>query len=101
MGGRVRRITIVRDEVDHISAELGASLARGPDLIVTCGGLGPTDDDLTLAAVAIGTGRQILMDPDARRFVEGKYRALADAGYVSSGEMTDARLKMARIPEGS
>src|SRR5262249_43318543 len=101
MGGRVRRITIVRDEVDHISAEVGASLARGADLIVTCGGLGPTDDDLTLDAVAIGTGRKILLDPDARKFVERKYRALADAGYVASGDMNDARLKMARLPEGS
>src|SRR5215468_5999989 len=78
MGGRVRRIAIVRDEVDHISAELGASLARQPDLIITCGGLGPTDDDLTLAAVALGTGRQLLLDADAREFVERKYRALAD-----------------------
>jgi len=101
MGGRVRRVAIVRDEVDHISAELGASLAREPDLVITCGGLGPTDDDLTLAAVALGTGRQIMLNPDARDFVERKYRALADAGYVTSGEMNDARLKMARLPEGS
>jgi molybdenum cofactor synthesis domain-containing protein len=100
MGGRVRRIVTVRDEVDHISMELATSLAHEADLIMTCGGLGPTDDDLTLAAVASATGRQILLDPDAREFVERKYRALATAGYVTSGEMTDARLKMARLPEG-
>src|SRR5262249_19594808 len=101
MGGRVRRIVIVRDEADHISAELRAALARKADLVVTCGGLGPTDDDLTLTAVAFATGRPISLNPDARDFVERKYRALADAGYVTSSEMNESRLKMARLPEGA
>ena len=47
MGGRVRHIAIVRDEVDSIAQEVRASLARRADLIFTCGGLGPTDDDST------------------------------------------------------
>jgi len=101
MGGRVRRIVIVRDEADHISAELRAALARKADLVVTCGGLGPTDDDLTLTAVAFATGRPISLNPDARDFVERKYRALADAGYVTSSVMNESRLKMARLPEGA
>jgi nicotinamide-nucleotide amidase len=101
MGARVRRIAVVRDEVDNIATELSASLARDADLIITCGGLGPTDDDLTLTAVARATGRQILLNKDAQAFVELKYRNLAAAGYVTSGEMNEARLKMARIPEGS
>jgi len=101
MGGRVRRIVTVRDEIDHIAAELKAGQARSADLIVTCGGLGPTDDDLTLSAVAQATGRAISVNAEARDFVERKYRELASAGYVISGEMNEARLKMARIPEGS
>ena len=101
MGGRTRRITVVRDDVDEISAELNCSVSRNADLIVTCGGLGPTDDDLTLAAVAAATGQPISMNPDARCFVERKYRALADAGFVSNGEMNEYRLKMARLPEGA
>jgi molybdenum cofactor synthesis domain-containing protein len=101
MGGRVRRITIVRDEVDQIAAELDASLKRGTDFIVTCGGLGPTDDDLTLSAVAEATGRTIALNPLAKDFVERKYRSLAEAGYVATSEMSEARLKMARLPEGS
>ena len=101
MGGRTRRITVVRDEIDEISAELSSSVSRKADLIVTCGGLGPTDDDLTLTAVAAATGQPISLHQDARDFVEQKYRALADAGFVSTGEMNDARLKMARLPEGA
>jgi len=101
MGGQVRRIAIVRDEVDHIAAELGASLARHADLIVTCGGLGPTDDDLTLSSVALATGRPLSLNSDAQAFVERKYRDLASAGFVATSEMSEARLKMARLPEGS
>jgi molybdenum cofactor synthesis domain-containing protein len=101
MGGRVRRITVVRDEADEIASELRASLDRDTDLILSCGGLGPTDDDVTLTAVAEATGRPILLHPGAKDFVERKYRHLAEAGNVNTAEMTEARLKMARLPEGS
>jgi len=101
MGGRVCHITIVRDEVNSIVEELKASISRRADLIFTCGGLGPTDDDLTLSAVAVACGRQLALDSAAREFVERKYIELASAGYVASPKMTDERLKMARLPEGA
>ena len=101
MGGRTRRITVVRDDIDEISEELSRAVLRKADLIVTCGGLGPTDDDLTLSAVAAATGQPISLNQDARNFVEQKYRALADAGFVNNSEMNDARLKMARLPGGA
>jgi nicotinamide-nucleotide amidase len=101
MGGRVCHITIVRDEIDSIAEELNASINRRADLIFTCGGLGPTDDDLTLTAVAVAVERQLLLDVAAREFVERKYTELASKGYVMSARMTDERLKMARLPEGA
>ena len=101
MGGRVCHITIVRDEINSIAEELKASINRRADLVFTCGGLGPTDDDLTLAAVAAALGRQLVLDQAALRFVERKYSELASAGYVASPRMTDERLKMARLPEGA
>lgn len=100
MGGRVRHIAIVRDEIDSIVEEVRASLSRRPDLIFTCGGLGPTDDDLTLAAVAEAAGRSLELNQKAREFVESRYRELARAGYVVSAEMSESRLKMARLPAG-
>ena len=101
MGGRVRHIAIVRDEIDSIASDLRASLERGADLIFTCGGLGPTDDDLTLAAVAEAARLQLDINATARDFVERRYRELAREGRVASGAMNDARLKMARMPEGA
>lgn len=99
MGGRVRHISIVRDEITAVAEEIHASLGRRADIIFTCGGLGPTDDDLTLAGIAEATGRQLEMNTEARLFVERRYAELAKAGYVASSAMTESRLKMARLPE--
>ena len=101
MGGRVRRIVIVRDEIAAVAEEIQASLGRRADLIFTCGGLGPTDDDLTLAAIAEATGRQLELNQAARLFIERRYSELAKAGYVASAKMTESRLKMARLPESA
>ena len=55
-GARVARITVLPDDPATIAEALLAGRARGPALIVTCGGLGPTADDLTLAAIAGALG---------------------------------------------
>ncbi|HJQ27486.1 MAG TPA: molybdopterin-binding protein [Blastocatellia bacterium] len=101
MGGRVRHIAIVRDEVDAIADAVRAALARRADLLFTCGGLGPTDDDLTLAAIAQALGQRLEINSAARAFVEQRFAELAVQGYVSSAQMTEARLKMARLPAGA
>jgi molybdenum cofactor synthesis domain-containing protein len=101
MGGRVRHISVVRDELDEIAGDIRASLLRGAEVIFTCGGLGPTDDDLTLAGVAQATGRSVELNAAAREFVERRYQKLASQGYVSSPEMSETRLKMARLPAGA
>jgi molybdenum cofactor synthesis domain-containing protein len=101
MGGRVRHIAVLRDEMDAIAGDVKASLDRGAELIFTCGGLGPTDDDLTLAGVAQATARKLEVNAAARAFVERRYREFASQGYVSSAEMSEARLKMARLPDGA
>jgi len=101
MGGRVRRVSIVRDEIEAIAADLKRSLNAGTQLIFTCGGLGPTDDDLTLAGVAEAIGRKLRVDPKALEMVERRYQELASKGYVHSSQMTESRLKMATLPEGA
>jgi molybdenum cofactor synthesis domain-containing protein len=101
MGGRVRHIAVVRDEIDAIADEVRMAVERGADLIFTCGGLGPTDDDLTLAALAKAADLRLELNETAKQLVESRYRKLALQGYVSSAEMNEARLKMARLPEGA
>ena len=101
MGGRVQHVSAVPDEINTIAGEIHASLKRGALLILTCGGLGPTDDDLTLAAVAKATDHDLELNATAQQFVERRYRELASQGYVSNAEMTESRLKMAWLPEGA
>lgn len=101
MGGRVRHIATPRDEIDAIADDINASLSRGAELVFTCGGLGPTDDDVTLAAVAKATRRKLELNAAAQQFVEQRYRDLASRGYVPGAEMSEARLKMAHLPEGA
>lgn len=101
LGGRVQHVSAVRDEIDAIADEIDASLKRGTRLLFTCGGLGPTEDDLTLLAVAKATAHEVQLNTIAEQFVERRYYELASQGYVSGAEMTESRRKMARLPEGA
>ncbi len=101
VGGLVTRAAMVRDEHDAIVAEIKSGLDRGPQLIITTGGLGPTGDDITLQAVAEATAQPLHMDLEARSMVQARYEALAQKGYVEDAELTVAREKMAYLPQGA
>ncbi|MCX7558475.1 molybdopterin-binding protein [Sulfitobacter sp. F26204] len=64
------------------------------DHVFTSGGIGPTHDDITADCIAAAFGASIDVREDAR--------AILAAHYAKSGtELNDARLRMARIPEGA
>ena len=52
LGGIVKRITVVGDDVQEISTAINEAMFRNPDFIITTGGLGPTFDDKTLKAIS-------------------------------------------------
>ena len=58
LGVEVAHILLVGDRPDDLEAGLRFMAARGCDLIVTSGGLGPTADDLTAEIVARFAGRR-------------------------------------------
>jgi molybdenum cofactor synthesis domain-containing protein len=99
-GGQVRRVVEVPDDPEAIAAEVRGALERGPDLIVTTGGLGPTEDDLTLPAVAQALGRPLRESPQALAMLEGRYAELLAQGIIADATLTPPRRKMARLPEG-
>jgi len=101
LGGQVRRTVLVRDDVSAIADEVRAAVARRPALLLTVGGLGPTNDDTTLAGVAAGVGRPLELHPEAERMVAEKYVEFAARGFVPFAEMNEARRKMAVLPRGA
>jgi nicotinamide-nucleotide amidase len=101
LGGQVRRCVLVRDEVEAIADELRAALARRPQLVFTVGGLGPTEDDLTLRGVALAAGRCLELNAEAERLVRAKYEEFFRSGHVPTADMNDARRKMALLPRGA
>src|SRR5664279_6375458 len=101
LGGVVDRALVRRDIKGTIALELHSALERKPRVIITTGGLGPTADDLTLAAVAEGTGLELRLHEQARQMVKDRYDELAAQGIMAQGGLNPPREKMAWFPEGA
>ena len=94
MGGRIRRISVVGDDLSEISSSILEAINRGTGLIITTGGLGPTYDDMTLTGIAKKFDLQMEVNEEALRQIKEKYN---ERGL----EMTPPRKKMAIFPVGS
>lgn len=92
-GIRLREVRIVPDVEDEIVDAVNALRARY-DYLFTTGGIGPTHDDITVDAIAKALGVDVIIHPDARAMLERYYTA-------RGGELTEARLRMARTPDGA
>lgn len=100
-GAVVEQGCIVPDAPEAISATVRGAILRRAHLVITCGGLGPTEDDQTLAVLAQALNRPLQEDADARRMIERRYRELYEEDAVASPALTPARRKMARLPQGA
>jgi molybdenum cofactor synthesis domain-containing protein len=89
----LREVRIVADDRAAIVAAVNA-LRAAVTHVFTSGGIGPTHDDITAEAVAAAFGVPISVRDDAR--------AILQAHYDRQGiELNEARLRMARIPDGA
>jgi molybdenum cofactor synthesis domain-containing protein len=100
-GAIVHRITAVDDSERAVAAAVEEALGRGAHLVVTTGGLGPTQDDRTLGGVSDALRLPLSLHAPARQAVEAAYVRLAERGVVPTGGLTAAREKMATIPVGA
>jgi molybdenum cofactor synthesis domain-containing protein len=64
LGVYVQRITCIPDHIEDVTSALRESLSRRPTFLFLTGGLGPTEDDLTIEALSMVTGMptQICLD---------------------------------------
>jgi len=100
-GGQVARATMLPDIEDEIAAAVRSAIERGVNVLFTSGGLGPTDDDLTLAAVAKGAGTALELHPLAREMVKTRYDEFCAQGVLGQGGLNPFREKMAWLPAGA
>ncbi len=91
-GIRLAEVRVVPDVIERIVEAVNA-LREANDYLFTTGGIGPTHDDITVDAVAEALGVDVVVHTTAREILE-KY-------YADKGGITDARLRMARVPEGA
>jgi molybdenum cofactor synthesis domain-containing protein len=91
-GIRLGEVRIVPDIMARIIAAVNA-LRSENDYLFTTGGIGPTHDDITVDAIAEATGVAVEVHPKAR--------AALEAYYETRGGITEARLRMARVPAGA
>lgn len=93
IGIQLGEVRIVPDVEDRIIEAINALRERFT-YVFTTGGIGPTHDDITADSIAKAFGVGIDIDPRAL--------ALLKPYYEKRGvEITPARLRMARIPEGA
>ena len=100
-GGEVVRSTMLPDIEEEIAAAVRAAVDRRVDILFTSGGLGPTEDDLTLAAVAKGAGVDLALDTTARDMVRQRYDDFHAQGVLAQGGLNLFREKMAWLPVGA
>ena len=94
MGINLTEVRVVSDDRDAIVAAVRA-LSAGYDHVFTSGGIGPTHDDITADCVAAAMGVNIDVREDARAILQAHY------DRSSRHDMNEARLRMARIPDGA
>ncbi|WP_095011984.1 competence/damage-inducible protein A [Tsuneonella mangrovi] len=92
-GIRLSEVRVVPDIEDRI-VEAVDTLRAANDYLFTTGGIGPTHDDITVDAIAKALGVQVVIHPEARAMLERYYTGRGSA-------LTEARLRMARVPEGA
>jgi len=89
----LKEVRVVPDDTGAIIAAV-QYLADHYDHVFTSGGIGPTHDDITADAVAAAFGAPIDVREDARALLMAHYEQ-------SDVQINEARLRMARIPEGA
>lgn len=91
-GIRLEEVRVVPDVGARIASAVN-ELRRTYDYVMTTGGIGPTHDDITVDSIAAAFEVPVIVHPEARRILEDY--------YATRGGVTDARLRMARVPEGA
>jgi molybdenum cofactor synthesis domain-containing protein len=93
MGIDLKEARVVADDEADIVAAVNALRARYT-YVFTTGGIGPTHDDITADSIAKAFGVGIGHHPEAVKILEDYFREMGR-------EINEARMRMARVPDGA
>jgi nicotinamide-nucleotide amidase len=93
LGIEVLRKTIVGDHRELLAEAFRDALNRVP-VVISSGGLGPTEDDLTRETLAELLGRRLQRNDDVVKAIEARFRSF-------KREMPALNLRQAMVPEGA
>ena len=93
-GVLVQRIMCLRDNKSEICSSLRSSLEKSPRFIMITGGLGPTQDDLSLSAIAELSGKSIVAS-------ELVLRVMSERRMIPLDLFNASQLKMMSTLEGA
>jgi nicotinamide-nucleotide amidase len=93
IGIEVRRKTVAADDRDLLREVFREALGR-VELIISSGGLGPTQDDLTRETVAELLGRKLQRNDAILHFIENRFRSMGRT-------MPELNVRQAMVPDGA
>lgn len=83
----------VGDRCDELSFAIASAL-RCADIIIVCGGLGPTDDDISLECTARFFGEKLIESPELHEKVEAHWKRIHPKLHCPKNQF-----RQARVPE--
>ena len=93
LGFHVRRKSVIGDRDDDLRDVFMHALER-VDVVVSCGGLGPTEDDRTREIVAEALGRKLKRNDEILREIQERFRKFGRT-------MPEVNTRQALVPEGA
>ena len=93
IGVSVNEVRIIPDD-SQVIKDTVLECHRKFDYVFTTGGIGPTHDDITTECIANAFGVDVEINPEALKRLKNHYKKL-------NVELNEARIKMAKIPEGA
>ena len=91
IGIQLSEVRVIRDEEEEIVDAVNL-LREKYDYVFTTGGIGPTHDDITSESIAKAFNVELEVNPQALAILKE---------YYKDSELTEARMKMAKIPKGA
>ena len=92
-GISLQLVVVIPDQKKIIISQI-RKLKNQYDFIITTGGIGPTHDDITSESISLAVKKKYKLHNGAYKELKKYYRKI-------KSELTDARMKMAYMPEGS